>query len=91
VVLKGPRAKAARAAGQSLEPTVFVGRGGVTDAVAAELKLQLRTHDLVKARLPRAATQEASALAADLARRSSADLVEVRGFTALFAVRRASR
>ncbi len=89
----GKWAKRARAEGQALEVTVFVGRAGVTDSVAAEAALQLRTRELVKAKVAREAGDAAAlkGLAEDLALRAGADLVEVRGRTLLLARRRPGR
>lgn len=66
---------------------MFVGRGGVTDAVAAEVKAQLEARDLVKVRLDRAQAAERGRkeMAEDLASRAGAELVEVRGFMVLLA------
>ncbi|GAB3416151.1 YhbY family RNA-binding protein [Haloparvum alkalitolerans] len=68
-----------------LDVTVWVGKGGV-EAVVDELADQLDDRKLVKAKFLRAArggttTEE---LAADLADRVDAELVETRGNTAVF-------
>lgn len=65
--------------------TVWVGKSGL-DPVVDELSDQLEERDLVKAKFLRAArggttTEE---LAADLADRVNAELVETRGHTAVF-------
>ena len=68
-----------------VDVTVWVGKAGI-DAVVEELSDQLDDHELVKAKFLRAArggttTEE---LAADLADRVDAEVVETRGHTAVF-------
>lgn len=83
--------KAARAAGQGLDATVFVGRVGATDAAAEEVRAQLKTRRFVKIRLSREAEGGRHGAAEKLADLAGADLVEVRGYTALLAARKDSR
>ena len=68
-----------------VDVTVWVGKAGI-DAVVDELSDQLDDRELVKAKFLRAArggttTEE---LAADLADRVDAEVVETRGHTAVF-------
>ena len=68
-----------------VDVTVWVGKAGI-DAVVEELSDQLDDRELVKAKFLRAAhggttTEE---LAADLADRVDAEVVETRGHTAVF-------
>ena len=68
-----------------VDVTVWVGKAGI-DAVVDELSDQLDDRELVKAKFLRAArggttTEE---LAADLALRVGAEVVETRGHTAVF-------
>jgi len=68
-----------------LDATLRVGKGGL-EAVADELASQLQDRDLVKVKFLRAArggtnTEE---LAADLADRAGATVVQTRGHTAVF-------
>ena len=68
-----------------VDVTVWVGKAGI-DAVVEELSDQLDDRELVKAKFLRAArggttTEE---LAADLADRVGAEVVEARGHTAVF-------
>ncbi|WP_254543818.1 YhbY family RNA-binding protein [Halomarina pelagica] len=74
-----------KARAHDLDVTVWVGKGGI-EPVAEELRDQLRETDLVKVKFLRASrggttTEE---LAADLAERVGADLVDTRGHTAVF-------
>lgn len=67
-----------------LDATVRVGKRGV-EAVADELAGQLENERFVKAKFLRAArTTETETLAADLAERAGAEVVDVRGHTAVF-------
>lgn len=67
-----------------LDVTVWVGKSGI-EAVTDELRDQLEDRQLVKVKFLRAArgTQETDELAADLAERVDAELVETRGNTAV--------
>ncbi|MGQ0536608.1 MAG: YhbY family RNA-binding protein [Methanobacteriota archaeon] len=82
----GKRKADLRRAGQDLDVAFHVGKHGVTDGVVAELQERLEREPLTKVRfLPASrAGMEANALAADLAARAGAELIEVRGHTALF-------
>lgn len=68
-----------------LDVTLWVGKSGV-GAVVDELRDQLDDRELVKAKFLRAARGGTSveALAADLAERADAEVVETRGNTAVF-------
>jgi RNA-binding protein len=88
--MNGKGGHKAKSRGQLTDPTIFVGRSGVTDAVANEVRDQMRGKSLLKVRFSRDAVEERGreAVAKDLADRSGTDLVEVRGLTALLAKRR---
>ncbi|ESP89186.1 YhbY family RNA-binding protein [Candidatus Halobonum tyrrellensis] len=68
-----------------LDVTLRVGKNGV-ESVADELERQLGNRDLVKVKFLRSArgAGEVEELAADLADRVGADVVETRGNTAVF-------
>ncbi len=68
-----------------LDATVRVGKRGV-ESVADELGNQLADRQFVKAKFLRAArgTTETETLAADLAEHAGAEVVDVRGHTAVF-------
>lgn len=89
--MKGRQGRRLRAEGQQLDATVFVGRGGLTDAHVAEVQAQLKTRDLVKVKVSREAGQggDRRKVGEALALKASAELVEVRGFSVLLARRRA--
>lgn len=85
--MKGRRGRELRAAGQTLQATLFVGDDGVTDAVAAEAAAQLKKRELVKAKVSSAAADASNMkeIGEALAAKAGADFVEVRGRTALIA------
>ncbi len=85
--MKGRRGKELRAAGQKLTATLFVGEGGVTAAVASEAAGQLKARELVKAKVSGAAADAKGmkTVGEELAAMAGAELVEVRGRTALIA------
>jgi len=68
-----------------LDATVWVGKRGI-DPVVDELREQLDERDLVKVKFLRAARGGTTTgeLAADLAERADADVVETRGHTGVF-------
>ncbi|MES2153790.1 MAG: YhbY family RNA-binding protein [bacterium] len=79
--------RAKRSAANAITVTMHVGKNGVNDAAILELKAQLHKHKLVKVRLLPSATDggvgneaQADALAAG----ADAQLVEIRGHTAVF-------
>ena len=84
-----------RAEGQDLEPTVNVGKGGITEGVLEELDAQLRRNHLVKVRIQRSAVgvdkDAKDSQAIELARGLGAELVERRGHTVLLYRRKARR
>ncbi len=65
--------------------TVWVGKAGI-DAVVEELNDQLAERDLVKAKFLRASRgdDDTETLAAELAERVNAEVIDVRGHTAVF-------
>jgi len=76
--------QALRKRAHDLDVTVWVGKSGV-GAVVDELDGQLRDQDLVKVKFLRAARggTDVESLAADLADRVDAEVVETRGNTAV--------
>jgi RNA-binding protein len=82
-----------RAKAQGLEAAMNIGKQGVSESVAEEVRRQLEDHRLMKVRFLPAARGEGSSaeMAEDLARRAGAELVEVRGHTAVLWKPRARR
>ena len=76
-----------RAAAQTLDVTLHVGKNGVNEATIAELDAQLKKKKLVKVRLLKAATEggaEDASQAQRLAASTRSTHIEVRGHTAVF-------
>ncbi len=73
-----------RKAAHDLDVTVWVGKSGL-EAVTDELRDQLQDRTLVKVKFLRAArgTKDTDELAAELAEKVAAELVETRGNTAV--------
>jgi RNA-binding protein len=72
-----------RGLGQSLNPTLQIGRDGLTEQTTAALEPLLKRHELVKVRVQQTAEVEPPEAAAALAAGSSAALVGVVGRTFL--------
>jgi len=74
-----------RSRAHDLDVTVWVGKAGF-EAVVDELDDQLRERELVKVKFLRAARggTDTDELAADLAERVGAEVVDVRGHTGVF-------
>lgn len=76
-----------RTQAQRIQPKVHVGKNGITDATLEEMRRHLKQDKLVKVRLLPAATQggaEDQSQAEELASKSGATLIEVRGHTAVY-------
>ena len=82
--LTGAQKAHLRSLGQTLNPALSVGKGGVTPAFFAELQKSLRTHELVKLRFLGAERDERAALCAQIADEGRCVLVGAVGHTALF-------
>jgi RNA-binding protein len=87
--LTGKQRRHLRALGQRLTPALYVGRGGVTDAVVRQADAQLGAHELIKVRVSENAPGGRHDVAETLAARTSAHLAQVLGRTALLYRRRA--
>ncbi|MFP4632848.1 MAG: YhbY family RNA-binding protein [Halobacteriales archaeon] len=73
-----------RSRSHDVDVTVWVGKRGV-EAAVDELREQLGDREVVKARLHRAAGPDVEDAAETLASQADAEIVDVRGRTALFA------
>lgn len=84
-----------RKEGQGIDPSVSIGKGGLTDGVRDELDAQLKRHHLVKVRIQRSVVGDDAGSkdvqAKELADHLGAELVERRGHTVLLYRRRAKR
>ena len=82
--LTGAQKSYLRGAGQTLEPGLKVGRGGLTPEFFAELQKLLRAHELVKLRFLGADRDERADLCIQIADQGRCVFVSSVGHTALF-------
>jgi RNA-binding protein len=82
--LTGAQKSFLRGLGQSLEPALKLGKGGVTPAFFAELQKQLRANELVKLRFLGAERDERAALCTQIADEGRCLCIGAVGHTALF-------
>ena len=80
--LRGKQRRYLRGLGVNMEPVVFVGKQGITDAVLAELESVVKMKELVKVRLLDSAGDRKE-VARELAERVGCELVQVLGRTVL--------
>lgn len=66
---------------QNIDPSVAVGKSGVTDSVIEEIKSQMKKKRIIKIRLHGESKLSRLEIAKELAVRSGAKLIDVRGFT----------
>jgi RNA-binding protein len=69
--------------GSTLDPTVHVGKEGLTEGIVKEIKTQVKRHKLIKVRVLPAAGMDMAAVAEELAQSTGAKIVDTRGFTVL--------
>jgi RNA-binding protein len=67
--------------GSTIDPTVHVGKEGLTEGIVNEIKTQIKRHKLIKVRVLPAAGMDMSAVAEELAQSTGAKVVDTRGFT----------
>jgi RNA-binding protein len=82
--LTGAQKSFLRGRGQSLEPALKLGKGGLTPAFFVELQKQLRANELVKLRFLGAEREERAALCAQIADEGRCLCIGAVGHTALF-------
>ena len=65
------------------KPTVWVGKAGVTEGLLSEVSRQLDAHRAIKVKVQRSALVERTVeeIAAEVAEKTGAELIEVRGRT----------
>ena len=80
--LTGKQRRALRAMGHHMEPVVFVGQSGVTEAVIGALTQALNDHELIKVKINEGPETRQEA-AARMAEGAGAELVQLLGRTAL--------
>jgi RNA-binding protein len=91
IALTGSQKSYLRGLGQRMEPSVKVGKDGLTPAILAEVRRQLEAHELVKLRFVGSPRDERSAMSLKLSEATGSLLVGSVGQTALFFIRAASR
>jgi putative YhbY family RNA-binding protein len=67
----------------TLKPTAWIGKGGITVAVLDQIKMQLKTKELVKVKIQRTrlSSESAREIAESVAKQTSASLIDIRGRT----------
>lgn len=69
--------------GSTIDPTIHVGKEGVSDGVIEEIKAQIKRAKIVKVKMLPAAGEDIKDVAANIAERAEVKCVETRGFTIL--------
>ncbi|HEY5622506.1 MAG TPA: ribosome assembly RNA-binding protein YhbY [Gammaproteobacteria bacterium] len=72
-----------RGLGHGLKPLVFVGAGGLSDSVVAEVDSTLAHHELIKIRVRSGNRQERDAVIGEIVARTAAELIQRVGNMAL--------
>lgn len=78
-MLTGKQKSYLRGLGNTLEPIVQLGKGGITEAVIAQTNDALAARELVKGRVLKNCEAEPAEAAAELARATDAELVQLVG------------
>jgi RNA-binding protein len=82
--VKGRERAALRAEAHHLDPTVHVGKEGLSASLITSLDDALRTHELVKVKLVKNADVKAKDAAEALALATNSEIIQVIGRTATF-------
>jgi RNA-binding protein len=72
------------------KPTIWIGKGQVSDEIVKEIEKQLEKREIVKVKVLKAALKEVKTadVAAEISQRTESELVEVRGHTFILYKRR---
>ncbi len=81
--LTGKQRRYLRGLGHSLEPVLHIGKEGVTEAVSAQLSIELDAHELVKVKLGQNTPEDRHSAGNELAALTQSELVQVLGRTML--------
>lgn len=84
--LTGAQKSRLRGLGQRMEPSIKVGKDGLTPAILVEVKRQLGAHELVKLRYVGSGRDERAAMSIKLSEETRSHFVGSVGQTALFFV-----
>lgn len=69
--------------GSELDPTIHVGKEGVSEGVIEEIKAQVKRSKIIKVKVLPGAGEYVKDVAAEIAERAEVKCVETRGFTVL--------
>ena len=78
-MLTGKQKGFLRSLGNDMDPILQIGKGGVTEAVIAQTDETLEARELIKGRVLPNSMEDVQSAAAELAERTSAELVQVIG------------
>ncbi len=78
-MLTGKQKGFLRSLGNEMDPILQIGKGGVTEAVIAQTDETLEARELIKGRVLPNSMEDVQRAAAELAERTSAELVQVIG------------
>ncbi|ACL22338.1 RNA-binding protein [Desulfitobacterium sp. LBE] len=78
-MLTGKQKGFLRSLGNEMDPILQIGKGGVTEAVIAQTDETLEARELIKGRVLPNSMEDVQSAAAELAERTSAELVQVIG------------
>ena len=81
--LTGKQARFLRGLGHHLNPIVMIGRGELSEAVLRSTDEALKVHELVKIRVQEGCELDRRAAAAELAKKSGAQVAQILGKTFL--------
>ncbi len=70
---------------QKLEPSIHIGKEGITESIVAEVSKQLKKHKIVKVRLLQNMEMDRREAGTRLAEAADAVMIEVRGRTVVLA------
>ena len=79
--MKGKDRATLRAEAHHLDPAVQIGGQGINDSLVASLQDVLRTRELVKVKIGKGSDLKAKEAAADLAKRTRSEVIQVIGRT----------
>lgn len=75
--------RALRAAAHKLKPVVLLGKGGVSDAVLAEINVALDHHELIKVKVRAEDRDDRKMLITEIVEKTAAELVQTIGTIAV--------
>jgi RNA-binding protein len=82
-MLTGKQKRYLRGVGHHLKPVIMVGKGEITEALAAETAEALAAHELIKVKILESCLLDRNEAATELAASSGAEIAQVLGRTIL--------